>query len=391
MRVVHLMCQLSMSSRCGTPTHVAELSAATAHAGSEVTVIAGRGADCHPARYLKQNDVELIEYDYRDLYSFAASLRRSRELMSGLASALVAVMGCLDRTRPTVLHVHDLVHGPWIGEVVNRHAPTPYLTTSHGADLEQSDGDPPSQRLLRSNLYGSHLIGVSSHMVAPLRTYAKGSQVGWIPGGVDIRKASRERRASGSPLQLLYAGRLDSEKGVLELPEILELARKLCGDVRMTVAGDGPLGDEVARLVSERALSGEVSFLGWVSQEEILALMRSADVLVCPTRWPEPFARVLLEASAAGLPVVTRDLGGNSEILGGSYGGLMAADAAPEDLARGVERLARSPSLSESMGRAARERVVRRFGWDGIAARYLDLYRECRERWPECGDGAVAG
>jgi glycosyltransferase involved in cell wall biosynthesis len=382
-----------MSSRCGTPTHVAELSAAMAHAGGEVTVIAGRGADCAPARYLKQNDVKLVEYNYRDLYSFSTSLQRGPELLTGLANALAAVMACFDRTRPAVLHVHDLFHGPWIGEVIDRHAPTPYLTTSHGADLEQSNGDSPSQRLLRANHYGSHLVGVSAHMVGSLTKYAGGSQVEWIPGGIDAPRSpcDRTHRTGSSPLQLLYVGRLDSEKGVLEIPEILALVRSVYGDARLTIAGDGPLRDEVARLVTERALDPEVDFLGWVSQEEIQALMQCADVLISPTRWSEPFARVLLEAAAIGIPVVTRDLGGNSEILGGSYGGLMSADATPEDLAQGVGQVARSAQISRTMAGAARERVARRFGWDGIAARYLSLYHECRESWPQGRNGAVAG
>ncbi|HEX3239515.1 MAG TPA: glycosyltransferase family 4 protein [Solirubrobacterales bacterium] len=383
MRVLQLLCQLNLDSHCGTPAHVVELSEALTRAGVDVTLVAGRGEDRGRARQIDRSGIRLVEFEYEDLASFSASLRKRSALMRGLTNALEAALPLVASEPAPVLHAHDLPHGPWIAEVIDRHARTPFLTTSHGADLEQAVGDAGYQRLLTRNRYGSHLIGVGPHLQPQLERYAKGSRVGYIPGGVDAQRAAGPTRPErGARSGLLYVGRLAPEKGVLELPEIFARVCEELPDKHLTIAGDGPLKELLTQRLAARGLDQRARMLGWLPEERVTALMHTAEVLVFPSRWPEPFARTLLKAAVAGLPTVTRDLGGNAEILGEGYPGLLPASATSADLATAVKATLGSAEKRASATESARLRATERFGWDAIASSYLDLYEECLEGCP---------
>ncbi|MHC4140597.1 MAG: glycosyltransferase family 4 protein [Planctomycetota bacterium] len=114
-------------------------------------------------------------------------------------------------------------------------------------------------------------------------------------------------------------------------------------------------------------------FLGAVSGQRKVDLYRSAALLVCPSR-AEPFANVILEGLAAGLPVVASAVGGNLELAGGDHGVLVP----PEDdevLASVMGTLLANPARLEKM-KAATPDFIRPFDWPQTAARYRDLY--CR-------------
>ena len=131
------------------------------------------------------------------------------------------------------------------------------------------------------------------------------------------------RRATG---RLLYAGRLTALKGVDLLVDALPLVReRLDGPLRATIVGDGP-----DRIAIERAAAGSlvpVELLGHQTRAQVRTLMREADLLVVPSRWPEPFGLVGVEAAAVGLPAVGFAVGGIPEWLdAGVTGELAAAD-----------------------------------------------------------------
>ena len=131
------------------------------------------------------------------------------------------------------------------------------------------------------------------------------------------------RRAAG---RLLYAGRLTELKGVDLLVDALPLVReRLDGPLRATIVGDGPDRIAVERAAARSGV--EVEVLGPRTRAQVKTLMRWADLLVVPSRWPEPFGLVGVEAAAVGLPAVGFAVGGIPEWLdSGVTGELAAAD-----------------------------------------------------------------
>ena len=148
--------------------------------------------------------------------------------------------------------------------------------------------------------------------------------------------------------QLLYVGRLSPEKGVGVLVEAFSRLMDRNG-LQLVIVGDGP-----ERAALERRAGPGVRFVGRLPHEETLRRMHDARALVFPSIWYEGQPMAVLEAMAAGLPVVASDLGGVPEILGGAAGWLCASgDAAA--WATTLRRLA-DPAVVDAAGRAARAR-----------------------------------
>ena len=168
-------------------------------------------------------------------------------------------------------------------------------------------------------------------------------------------------------LNLLYAGRLVSDKGI---ETAIKAMTKLVFDkgqrdlnLRLSLAGSGSTEYEhyLRRLVNEAGLTDHVSFLGWVPPEEMPDLLRKFDVLLVPSIWPEPFARMVLEGMISGLVVVATPTGGTLEILKDGKNGLLFAPDDAEDLAQKIIYLANDSDLRRRLAVAGQQTVAERF------------------------------
>ena len=165
--------------------------------------------------------------------------------------------------------------------------------------------------------------------------------------------------------ELIFLGRLVSDKGVSVLLDALALLARRGRIARLTVIGDGP---EASRLQAQSATLGlaeQISFVGHRSGRRLAATLNGHEILVVPSVWEEPFGVVALEAMACGaVPLVTRS-GGLPEAVGAH--GLVVAKADPGALADGIEALLSDPALCRALSdgaaahlaRHSRERVAR--------------------------------
>jgi phosphatidylinositol alpha-mannosyltransferase len=133
-----------------------------------------------------------------------------------------------------------------------------------------------------------------------------------IPNGVDVERFARAvpiARWQDGTRNLLFVGRHEPRKGLLELLKAFRILRKAGCRCRLLVVGSGPQEREARRYVLTRRLAS-VEFLGRVSDDEKAQLFRTADVYVSPATGRESFGIVLLEAMAAGTPIVCSDIHG---------------------------------------------------------------------------------
>ncbi|ADU51308.1 glycosyl transferase group 1 [Thermaerobacter marianensis DSM 12885] len=216
-------------------------------------------------------------------------------------------------------------------------------------------------------------LGVRS----PVAVVPTGVAVGRFAGG-DPGERLRVRLQLGlerdDPV-LLYTGRLSREKN---LPLLLESFRRLAAvepSVRLVLVGDGPLRPTLERTVAAWGLSSRVRLTGAVPPDRIAAFYRAADVYVFPSV-TETQGLVVVEAMAAGLPVVAVASEVSEEILADGRAGLVVP-ASPDDLARACRHLVDDPRLRREMGRAAQQ-AARRYDGDTILARILELYEALR-------------
>ena len=216
------------------------------------------------------------------------------------------------------------------------------------------------------------------------------SRVHVIHNGIDPeiykRQPSAETLAkhgvdAGRPYAF-FNGRITRQKG---LPLLLAAVLKLDRRHQVVVAASSPDTPEIAAEVNELAtrVRAEGRNLVWIDhflpREELIHLHSSATVFVCPSVY-EPFGLVILEAMACETAVVASRVGGIPEIVvEGETGFLVdydprSADRFTSDLAEKIEMLLDDRPQAEAMGKAARDRAVKSFGWPAIAARTAGLY-----------------
>ena len=197
-----------------------------------------------------------------------------------------------------------------------------------------------------------------------------------VPNGVDTEeftpaKASREALALGQGKLLLFVGDIKtSRKNLDTLLRALVRVR----DASLIVVGDRT-GSPYPRLAAALGLERRVSFLGF--RRDIPRLMQAADLFVFPSRY-EACSLVLLEAAAAGLPIVAARTTGGTELLSPACSVLVSDPEDEEELAAALNRLLDSPAALARMGWEARH-VALANSWQSVARRYLQLYDKLLE------------
>ncbi|MGY1673488.1 glycosyltransferase family 4 protein [Geodermatophilus sp. SYSU D00710] len=187
-----------------------------------------------------------------------------------------------------------------------------------------------------------------------------------VPGATDTRRFTPAERPLGAlqdPPVLLFHGRVDRRKGVLDLLEALP------DGVRLVVSGIGPDLDEARARADERT-----TFLGYVPPDEAPAVYRRADVFVSPT-YSEGFSNTLLEAMASGLPTVSTDSVGVVDCLRHEENGLLHAPGDVAGLRSALDRLLADGDLRTRLATTALEEVRRLYSWPVLARSIDDVYR----------------
>lgn len=217
------------------------------------------------------------------------------------------------------------------------------------------------------------VIAVSSTIASDLRARIPelaGTRVETIPNPVDITelraRAAAASRPHGGPYAL-YLGKLAPNKGTIHLVDVAEQAAL---DWPLVIAGDGP---ERSALEARAARSNRpITFTGWIDQDAATAWLAHASMLVFPSRGPESLSRVLIEASALGVPIAAMKTGGTPDIIINGETGLLSNS--PSELAADVKQLRGDPPLRARLGEAAQRHVASLFDAPAVVDRIERLY-----------------
>ena len=175
------------------------------------------------------------------------------------------------------------------------------------------------------------------------------------------------------PLRMLFVGRLVRAKGILDLVRAMPgiLSHRTC---HLIVVGHGPVLSEARSLSNALGVSRNVTFTGRLSREDVWEAMDLADLLVLPGHPPEGFPVVVLEAMAAGLPIVTTRIGGIPDYLQEGVHALYVPPGDPVTLAQTVVDLLEDEDLRRSMSQANLE-LVKTFEPVSVMSEYLAFIR----------------
>jgi phosphatidylinositol alpha-mannosyltransferase len=231
---------------------------------------------------------------------------------------------------------------------------------------------------LAAKLHGRIAVsGAARHFIS--RYFPGDYQI--IPNGVDL-----DRFADAEPFEelrdgtvnILFVGRFEERKGLIHLLQAYNRLRKRKVDARLLVIGTGPKAREYRRYVGLRQIR-DVEFLGRVSDDDKARYFASADIFCSPATGQESFGVVLLEAMAAGVPIVASDIHGYKNVVQRGVQGLLVEPRKHRALAAALYRLAIDPDLRHEMGEAGRARAPE-YSWDRVTERIVDYYQEVRER-----------
>lgn len=305
-------------------------------------------------------------------------------------TAVLAAASRLARTNDyDVVHVHDwLVASAGVG--VAEAFDLPLVATIHATEFGRHQGHLPGpmNRLIHG-IEGwlvdraRHIVVCSTYMRDQVRTLfgAPDERIDVIPNGVALDafelpdaevRTLRARLVEDDAHLVLFAGRLEYEKGVQTVLHALERLTDLVGPVRFLIAGVGTYSDELRALVEELGLGHRVRFTGFLEERALRLHYAAADVAVAPSLY-EPFGLVAVEAMACGTPVVASDTGGLREIVAGGHGLVFPPQDAVQLADRIAQVLTRPEETAATVARA-RDRIRELYDWDDVASRTLEVY-----------------
>lgn len=356
-----------LSSRHGWARYSSDVLRALGKAGVKVTVVASRnsppmdGVEVHPL------------------------LPNVEPLDRGLLSRQLAV---LPRVR-TLLQDCNIIHSliePFAPLAARMPGGRPLFVTGHGSYVRANQmRRPPASWVYASAFRQGTMICVSNYTARAAHEAISGAKTVVIGNGVRVEHFSQVQHIGGGDTPtLLFVGVIKGRKGVIELVRAMRLVRERIPNVRCRLVGsvesEPDYAEQVREAIRDHDLSGTVELTGRISDSALLEAYARADVFVLPSvnvDWKfEGFGLSLLEASAAGLPVIgSRDCGAEDAVIDGVTGMLVSQSDLESDLANAIVRLLDDRAAALKMGEAGRD-YAKTQSWDRVAERLIALYRE---------------
>jgi phosphatidylinositol alpha-mannosyltransferase len=293
-----------------------------------------------------------------------------------------------------VLHLHEPTN-PTLPQAVLRHSGaltpgTAIVGTFHAYQESKERGrlghllDGTYRSLCRRAAAGLDArIAVS----VPAREYASRT----IPGPYQVIPNGVDTTLFGNPfvepldefregLNILFVGRAEPRKGLGYLLEAYARVKNVLPEARLLVVGPNRPAEVRSSPRWQGAVAvGDVHVLGCLPEQELARTYRTSHVFCAPSTGCESFGMVLLEAMAAGVPVVASDIEGYRAVLNHGAEGFLVRPRDPCALADALLRLLRCPELRRSMGQRG-QATAARYAWDGVVAAVLDCYAAVLER-----------
>jgi glycosyltransferase involved in cell wall biosynthesis len=311
----------------------------------------------------------------------------------GGARAVPALVRLLRRERPAVFHAHmsSPVACKWgLAAAVAARVPAVLGTVQVGG---YAPPDRSASLQLRALAQGVDRYLAVSHDIANELV----EELGWprdkidvVYNAVDLARVEveappglREQLGGGSDTRplVLTPARLDAQKGHRVLFEAIAQVP----DATFVLAGEGPEREPLEALAAQLGVAERVRFLG--RREDVPQLLAACDVFALPSLY-EGSSLAVLEAMAAGIPVVSSAIGGTDELIEDGRSGLLVAPGDAAALAAALRRLLGDPELRQGLAARARERVEDGLTREQMAARVSGVYRELLGEIPS-GEGTL--
>jgi glycosyltransferase involved in cell wall biosynthesis len=309
---------------------------------------------------------------------------------------LVAALRLARAIRPDVIHAHWFAPQGIVAVLVGLMLRVPVVVTAHGGDVYGLRGRllDAVRRAVASRCEAVTVVSRDMAMNLPQMTSRRGERPKVMPMGVDTQCFSGEpARHQDSDQVALFVGRLARKKGVEYLirafPEVLACHP----DARLLVVGDGPCREELETLSSQLRLGDSIRFAGAQPPAVLPRYYRGSSVFVLPSVVAasgdtDGLPVVLLEAMAAGCPLVGTAVGGIPDVMIHGRTGLVVEPGQPPALAAAINQVLDSPAEASRMGALARRWARRKFDWRQVARGYARVLAQAARNGQRAGEAS---
>lgn len=279
--------------------------------------------------------------------------------------------------RSNIIHANWAINGVIAG-LVGKLLRTPVITTLRGEDVTRAKKPGLDRWLLRICLVlSTRVVVVSQAMEQWLCSEfpkEKGS-IKLIPNGIEdifLDVCSRRRQSDGV-LRVLTVGSLIPRKGVDQIIQAMAGADNR-ENLFLSIVGTGPEAAALSQMVSDLGLARNVRFVGQVAASDIPDTLADADIFVLASH-SEGRPNVILEAMAAGLPIIASDIDGTNELVTHNKNGLLFPDGSIKELTFLLDGLSKDSQRRRELGNNARRFILKEgLSWTSTASRYSELY-----------------
>ena len=351
--------------------------------GERVVVAAGRDAGAEA--FDRTHELRVV----RVPLSMRSWGLRSVAGLRGYAAAYRAVRRVVRENQIGQIHCGKLLPEGWIAWLLKNSHGLPYVCYVHGEEMNIGDASRELAWMMRRVIRGA------DYLIANSRNTARVLRDGWdVPDdkikilhpGVDVQRFVPVARDDVVRAELGWAarpvvltvGRLQRRKGQDQLIRALPRIRKTVPDVLYVIVGDGDDREYLEQLIVKHDVADHVQMLGEIDDERMIPCYQQCDLFALPNRDVdgdfEGFGMVLLEAQACGRPVLAGDSGGTAETMRVGETGRIVPCEHSDPLADAVVELLGDAELRQQMGRAARDWVAERFGWESLSRQAEALF-----------------
>lgn len=289
-------------------------------------------------------------------------------------SGFIRALRCYQSIRPSAVHVHGY-KATVVGTLLARLSRVPVVGTYHAEAFRavgiqrQLAVETPFLRCIDA------VVAVSPAICEDLVARGvKSERIRHIPNGVPAELLPP--RPLNPKARILFVGRLVDEKNVQLAIDALAVVARTFADISLEVAGDGPLRGALEDYACSLGVESRVRFLGFV--DDLSGRMASADVFLMTSR-TEGMPMALLEAVAAGLPIVATAVGSIPEVVRNEAEALLVPSGDLSALVAALFRILNNPDEAQRRARAAQLRFAANYTADAMAMHYAELYEDLFE------------
>lgn len=288
-----------------------------------------------------------------------------------------------------LVHAHDWMAVPGATGIKNT-LDIPMVFTVHSTQKGRDGIEGQYQRTIHNlEWYGTYeadqVITVGREFSEEVKHEFKvpEEKLNYIPNGVDLEKfdahsknINRDEYALDWEQIVLFVGRMYPQKGPGHLIDAMPNILRDAPDTKFVMVGSG--ATEYYKNIAKQKVGDKVHFPGYVSDNELVSLLKTAEITVAPSVY-EPFGIVPLEAAACETATVGSYVGGMKDTIVHEYTGLHTYPADSGSIAYQVERALNDPGWTDWMGENARDRVEDNFRWEQISAWTTGIYSNAVE------------